>query len=64
MFDDERIITHFVVMEEDVTESRRLHKETAYQAGHDLLTGLIIPSSTFLPAVERYNSATRIDRWW
>ena len=41
MFDDEGIITHFVVMEEDVTESRRLHKETAYQASHDLLTGLI-----------------------
>ena len=41
MIDAQGKITHFVVMEEDVTESRRLLKETAYQASHDLLTGLI-----------------------
>ena len=41
MFDEPGNITHFVAIQEDVTESKRIREETNYQASHDLLTGLV-----------------------
>ena len=34
-------VTHFVVIQEDVTEVRQFTDQISYQASHDLLTGLI-----------------------
>ncbi len=34
-------ITHFVAIQEDITDSRRISREISYQASHDMLTGLI-----------------------
>ena len=34
-------ITHFVAIQEDITESRRVHEENRYYATHDMLTGLV-----------------------
>lgn len=34
-------ITHFVAIQEDITEERRVHEENRYFAIHDMLTGLI-----------------------
>jgi diguanylate cyclase (GGDEF)-like protein/PAS domain S-box-containing protein len=34
-------VTHFVWLEEDVTESRHSREQIAYQASHDALTGLL-----------------------
>lgn len=34
-------ISHFVALQNDITDMRRLNDETSYQASHDLLTGLI-----------------------
>jgi len=39
--DDDNAITHFVALQEDITESRRISEEISYQASHDMLTGLI-----------------------
>jgi len=41
IFDKEGEITHFVTMQEDITESRRINAEITHQASHDVLTGLI-----------------------
>jgi len=41
IFDKEGGITHFVAMQEDITESRRINAEITHQASHDVLTGLI-----------------------
>jgi len=41
IFDDAGNITHFVGLQEDITEHRKISKEINYQASHDLLTGLI-----------------------
>ncbi len=41
MFDESGNITHFVAIQEDVTEAKRIREETNYQASHDLLTGLV-----------------------
>lgn len=34
-------ITHFVLIEEDITEARQISEQLAYHAKHDLLTGLL-----------------------
>ncbi len=34
-------ITHYLSSQEDITESRRLSNQLAYEASHDMLTGLI-----------------------
>jgi diguanylate cyclase (GGDEF)-like protein/PAS domain S-box-containing protein len=41
IFDELGNITHFVAIQEDVTEAKRIREETHYQASHDLLTGLV-----------------------
>ena len=41
IFDRNQNITHFVAIQEDITENRRVTNEINYQASHDLLTGLI-----------------------
>jgi len=41
VFDDENQITHYVVIYEDITDSRQLAQKLSYQATHDDLTGLI-----------------------
>jgi diguanylate cyclase (GGDEF)-like protein/PAS domain S-box-containing protein len=41
VYDDEKVITHYVVIYEDITDSRRLSQKLSYQATHDDLTGLI-----------------------
>ncbi|MDT8424940.1 MAG: EAL domain-containing protein [Methyloprofundus sp.] len=41
MFDESGNITHFVAIQEDITDAKRLREETNYQASHDLLTGLV-----------------------
>ena len=45
-------ITHFVVIQEDITEARRVNEENRYYASHDMLTGL----------VNRYEFERRLDR--
>ncbi|MTI63411.1 MAG: EAL domain-containing protein [Methylophaga sp.] len=39
--DDHGEVTHFVAIQEDITEARMLANELSYQATHDNLTGLI-----------------------
>ncbi len=39
--DEQGEITHFVSVQEDVTQSRQIREQIAYQATHDRLTGLI-----------------------
>lgn len=41
VFDDAAVITHYVVIYEDITDSRKLSQKLSYQATHDDLTGLI-----------------------
>jgi diguanylate cyclase (GGDEF)-like protein/PAS domain S-box-containing protein len=41
VYDDAEAITHFVVIFEDITDSRQLSQKLSYQATHDDLTGLI-----------------------
>ena len=41
VFDDENTISHYVVISEDITDSRQLAQKLSYQATHDDLTGLI-----------------------
>ena len=41
IFDKSNVITHFVAIQEDITESRRIHELNAYHATHDMLTGLV-----------------------
>lgn len=41
IFDESKNITHFVAIQEDITEHRRITNEINYQLSHDLLTGLI-----------------------
>jgi len=41
IFDEQGKITHFVAMQEDITESKRINAEITHQASHDVLTGLI-----------------------
>ncbi len=38
---DDNNITHFVSLQEDISDSKRIHEEISYQASHDMLTGLI-----------------------
>jgi len=52
IFDKSNAITHFVSIQEDVTEARRVNKQNAYHATHDMLTGL----------VNRYEFERRLDR--
>lgn len=46
IFDDKQEITHFVAIQEDITEWRAAEKRSEYLSGHDLLTGL--PNRTLL----------------
>jgi len=39
--DDQGKITHFIALQEDVTEVRRISDEINYQTSHDTLTGLL-----------------------
>lgn len=41
VFDDAAVITHYVVIYEDITDSRKLSQKLSYQATHDDLTDLI-----------------------
>lgn len=41
VYDDSNVITHYVVIYEDITDSRQLSQKLSYQATHDDLTGLI-----------------------
>lgn len=41
IFDDEGTISHFICIQEDVTEAKHLAEEVAYRAAHDPLTGLL-----------------------
>jgi len=41
IFDDAGNITHFVGLQDDITEHRKITQEINYQVSHDLLTGLI-----------------------
>lgn len=41
VYDDRKVITHYVVIYEDITDSRQLSQKLSYQATHDDLTGLI-----------------------
>lgn len=41
VYDDTDVITHYVVIYEDITDSRQLSQKLSYQATHDDLTGLI-----------------------
>ena len=41
IFNDAGAITHFVAIQEDITEHRKITNEIHYQANHDILTGLI-----------------------
>jgi len=41
IFDNQGNISNYVSMQEDVSETRRLHKRLQYEASHDQLTGLI-----------------------
>lgn len=41
VYDDDNVITHYVVIYEDITHSRKLAQKLSYQATHDDLTGLI-----------------------
>lgn len=41
VYDDSKVITHYVVIYEDITDSRQLSQKLSYQATHDDLTGLI-----------------------
>ncbi len=41
IFSESGKVTHFVAIQEDITESRRVNEELSYQATHDNLTGLI-----------------------
>jgi len=52
VLDKSNAITHFVAIQEDVTEARRIHEQNAYHATHDMLTGL----------VNRYEFERRLDR--
>jgi len=52
IFDKSNVITHFVTIQEDITESRRIHELNVYHATHDMLTGL----------VNRYEFERRLER--
>ncbi|MEH6357713.1 MAG: EAL domain-containing protein [Pseudomonadales bacterium] len=52
IFGKSNVITHFVTIQEDVTESRRIHELNVYHATHDMLTGLI----------NRYEFERRLER--
>lgn len=52
IFDKSNVITHFVAIQEDITEARRINEQNAYHATHDMLTGL----------VNRYEFERRLDR--
>jgi diguanylate cyclase (GGDEF)-like protein/PAS domain S-box-containing protein len=52
IFDKSNAITHFVAIQEDITEARRINEQNAYHATHDMLTGL----------VNRYEFERRLDR--
>jgi len=52
IFDKSNCITHFVAIQEDITEARWIHEQNAYRATHDILTGL----------VNRYEFERRLDR--
>lgn len=41
VFDNDNAISHYVVISEDITDSRQLAQKLSYQATHDDLTGLI-----------------------
>ena len=41
IFDDAGEITHYIALQDDVTEQRRMSEDIHYQVSHDLLTGLI-----------------------
>lgn len=41
IMDDNNKITHFVAIQEDITEAKRVSEQLNYQASHDPLTGLI-----------------------
>ena len=41
ILDDTGVITHFVAVQEDITEAYKQSKKISYQAAHDGLTGLI-----------------------
>ena len=41
IFDDTGEITHYISLQDDVTEQRRMSEDIHYQVSHDLLTGLI-----------------------
>ncbi|PSW06527.1 EAL domain-containing protein [Photobacterium lipolyticum] len=41
IINDDGVITHFIGMQEDVTEVRMASKKISFQAKHDMLTGLI-----------------------
>lgn len=41
ILDDKGIITHFVAMQQDITEAYKASQKMSYQAAHDSLTGLI-----------------------
>lgn len=41
IFDEQGLISHFIGIQEDVTEAKTLSEEIAYRATHDPLTGLV-----------------------
>ena len=41
IFDEDKAITQFVAIEEDITHARELSEQLSYQASHDPLTGLL-----------------------